>query len=480
MRLLRVALKNYKHLKQIDLAVSESGGRENFPAFFCIGLNGSGKSAFLEALALIFSRISQDELPGFWFEVEYEVSVDGKNAHVTVRPEAEGGPGRLAVIIDGRQYFSFEGREDYLPRKVVVCVSGFNSQMKQFLGEDARNSIASDIYDAAKEDPDKIQSLVKCMDQLNRNPRMLYLDEEMAPYVLFALCAWNSGSEDGYDGQRKELFCRAGEEIEPLALSLMAEEKIDGALLRQLFEELSDWVSEGENASEEKSYRRAGFELRHEGGVCHPKIKRAYENPLQLLTLLAQARESDELRECHFFFKKGRGSELMNEKALSDGELLWLARMGMVLAASQGETDNCLFLFDEPDIHLNESWNVEFVRRLEQMTWREQRRNHCFWITTHSSLLLTDALPDQVFLFERDGDDVRAGRVPIPLFAGNRQEISRNVFRNGAQIGEFADRRVREMLREQNPERLEQYIEQTGAGIWRFKLLEKYYENTEE
>ncbi|MDE6518112.1 MAG: hypothetical protein K2L18_09750 [Acetatifactor sp.] len=474
MKLLRVALKNYKHLKQIDLAVSEGVSSQAVPAFFCIGLNGSGKSVFLEALALIFSRISQDELPGFWFEVEYEVFVDGRSVRVTVKPERERRLGRLAVTIDGERYHSFEGREDYLPHKVVVCVSGFNSQMKQFLGEAARNSIVSDIYDAEREDPDKIQSYLQYMNLLNRNPRMLYLDEEMAPYALFALCAWNSEQEDGYDGLRKELFHRAGENLVPTALSLVAGEKIGGALLKQLFEELSDWVTEGEE------YRTAVFELKQDGGLCHPKIRRAYENPMQLLTLLSQARESGELRECHFFFKRGEGSELLNEKALSDGELLWLARMGMVLTASQGETDNCLFLFDEPDIHLNESWNVEFVRRLEQMTWREEHRNHCFWIATHSSLLLTDALPDQVFLFEREAEDVRARRIPISLFAGNRQEISRNVFRNGAQIGEFADRRVREMMREQNPEQLEKYIEQVGSGIWRFKLLEKYYMSTEE
>lgn len=473
MKLLRIALKNYKHLKQIDLTVSESGGLQDFPAFFCIGLNGSGKSAFLEALALIFSRISQNELPGFWFEVEYEVFVDGRNVRVAVRPETEKRLGRLAVTIDGVQYHSFEGREDYLPRKVVVCVSGFNSQMKQFLGEAARNSILSDIYDAERENPEKIQSCLQYMNQLNRNPRMLYLDEEMAPYALFALCAWTSGREDGYDGLRKELFHRVGENMNPTALSLVAGEEIDGALLKQIFEELSDWVTEGEDC------RTAVFDLKQNGGLCHPKIREAYENPMQLLTLLSQAKESGELRECHFFFKRGEGSELLNEKALSDGELLWLARMGMVLAASQGETDNCLFLFDEPDVHLNESWNVEFVRRLERMTWREERKKHCFWIATHSSLLLTDALPNQVFLFERETEDVRARRIPISLFAGSRQEISRNVFRNDAQIGEFADRRVKEMMREQNPERLERYIEQVGAGIWRFKLLEKYYDSTE-
>lgn len=427
---------------------------------------------------MIFSRISQDELPGFWFELEYEVFVDGRNVRVTVRPEKRPGAkkslGRLSATIDGRLYHSFEGREDYLPSKVIVCVPGFNSQMKQFLGEAARNAIASDIYDAAREDPDKIQGLLKYIDQLDRNPRMLYLDEEMAPYVLFALCAWNSEGDERYDRQRRELFRRAGETMEPIALSLTAGESIEGALLKQLFEELSDWVADWEEC------RRAGFELKQENGICHPEIRKIYENPMQLLTLLAQAKESGELRECHFFFKRGPSSELMNEKALSDGELLWLARMGMVLAASQGETDNCLFLFDEPDIHLNESWNVGFVRRLEQMTWGEERRNHCFWIATHSSLLLTDALPEQVFLFEREADEARARRIPISLFAGNRQEISMNVFSNGAQIGEFAHRRVREMMREQDPGRLEKYIGQVGAGIWRFKLLEKFYESTGE
>lgn len=474
MKLLHIALKNYKHLKQIDLTVSEGRGLQEFPAFFCIGLNGSGKSAFLEALALIFSRISQDELPGFWFELEYEIFVDDRNVRVSVKPEAEGRSGRLAVTIDGERYHSFVGREDYLPRKVVVCVPGFNSQMKQFLGETARKSIISDIYDAQRENPEKIQNCLQHMNQLNRNPRMLYLDEEMAPYVLFALCAWNSQREDDYDGLRENLLHRAGENLNPTALSLAEGKRIEGALLRQLFEELSDWVAEGEE------YRTAAFDLKQGGGVCHPKIKWAYENPLQLLTLLLQARESGELGECHIFFKRGEGSEILNEKALSDGELLWMARMGMVLAASQGETDNCLFLFDEPDVHWNEAWNVEFVRTLERMTWREMRRNHCFWIATHSSLLLTDALPDQVFLFEREAEDVRARRVPISLFAGSRQEISRNVFRNDAQIGEFADRRVKEMMQEEDPESLEKYIEQVGAGIWRFKLLEKYYKSTEE
>lgn len=172
-----------------------------------------------------------------------------------------------------------------------------------------------------------------------------------------------------------------------------------------------------------------------------------------------------------------------NEKALSDGEILWIARMGLVLLAGTEGTDNCLFLFDEPDIHLNENWNVEFVSNLEMLAGRtrESRRNHSFWISTHSSLLLTDALPDQVFLFERNQGMISARRVPISFFGASRHEISKRAFENSAQIGEFAGERIEAVLQgDETPEELLKYIDMTGAGIQRFRLLDKYYEKIGE
>lgn len=479
MKLLRVAIRNYKHLKNIDLDIAGSGENEKFPAFFCIGLNGSGKSAFLEAVALIFSRISQNEAPGFWFLLVYELTVDGRNVRVEVRPETDREKGRLRICVGGLLYNSFTGREKYLPYKVITCVSGTNSQMRQMLSGAARDSILSDIYDARKQnDGEEVERLKGYLENLHRNPRMLYLDEELAPYVLFALCTWTAENQT-YDRLRRQLLEKAAGGMEPVAVSLVSGKKPGSALLQQLLNPidraaeagLADWITQGEDS------RTAVFGLEETAqGLCSPRIRDTYANPLNLLTVLLQGKESGALQECHFLFRSESCGEVLSEKALSDGEILWLARMGLALLVSHKETDNCLFLYDEPDVHLNESWNVEFISCLEKMVWQEENRSsHCFWIATHSSLLLTDALPDQVFLFEKSGKSVKARKVPISLFAAGRQEISRSVFHKDAQLGVFAEQKVAEMLQEDDPEKLQQYIDTLGPGISRIKLRERYY-----
>ncbi|MBO5283194.1 MAG: hypothetical protein J6B43_08730 [Lachnospiraceae bacterium] len=256
MKLLRVAIRNYKHLKNIDLDIAGSGENEKFPAFFCIGLNGSGKSAFLEAVALIFSRISQNEAPGFWFLLVYELTVDGRNVRVEVRPETDRERGRLRICVGGLLYNSFAGREKYLPYKVITCVSGTNSQMRQMLSGAARDSILSDIYDARKQNAgEEVERLKGYLENLHRNPRMLYLDEELAPYVLFALCTWTAENQT-YDRLRRQLLEKAAGGMEPVAVSLVSGKESGSALLQQLLSPndraaeagLADWITQGRTA----------------------------------------------------------------------------------------------------------------------------------------------------------------------------------------------------------------------------------------
>lgn len=487
MRLTRVALKNYKHLKNIELNMLKEEGGENFPVYFCIGVNGSGKSSFLEAIALIFSRISQNELPGFWFEIEYDIVCEGRIVHVKAAPGADREPGKLSIDIDGRKFYSFTGLEKYLPYKVVTYVSGPNSQMKQLVMKAAEDSIISDIYDAVRdENASLINESLQSLAVLGSNPRILYLDEGMAVLILFVLCAWMPRQDEEYAKKRNKLFEKWSGGFIPKALSISAGNDIEGSLFGQFFEKrtqegkrgFADWIT-----AEEEGITAVLRVAEKKGRYCVPEITDSYTNPLQLLTVLLQAKNRGELKECHVLFQTNERKDFLNEKALSDGELLWIARMGLVLLAGTEETDNCLFLFDEPDIHLNENWNVEFVSNLEMLAGRarESRRNHSFWISTHSSLLLTDALPDQVFLFERNQGMISARRVPISFFGASRHEISKRAFENSAQIGEFAEERIEAVLQgDETPEELLKYIDMTGAGIQRFRLLDKYYEKIGE
>lgn len=479
MRLTHLMVRRYKHLSHVVLDVD--GTQKDFPVYFCIGLNGSGKSTLLEALALIFSRISQNELPGFEFELEYDIRCGGETAHVAVCPGKDHRKGKLSIRVNGGDpFFTFEGREKYLPYKVITYVSGPNSGMERLVNASARESLLSDVFDAsARADTGEIDSLLRSLGAAGSNPRILYLGETMVNLVLFILCVWKPKQSGEYEEKRAGIFQKIAGGFLPRAASLSAGDSLSGGLFGQFFRQsrddgLADWVSTGEEGL------TAGLLMEGMGRSCFVRrVCEEYSNPLQLLTVLLRALHAGELKECHIQFQTGEGEPFLNEQALSDGELLWAARMGLILFASLEENDNCLFLFDEPDIHLNENWNVEFISSLERLSQRGtgETAGNCFWIATHSSLLLTDALPGHVFLFEREEGEISVRKVPVSFFGAGRPEISESVFADSARIGEYARERIAEVIDDPKitPEQLMEFIDSTGAGIQRFRLLDKYY-----
>ena len=134
---------------------------------------------------------------------------------------------------------------------------------------------------------------------------------------------------------------------------------------------------------------------------------------------------------------------------------------------------NTLFLFDEPDVHFNDEWNRDFIGLLYQLS---KDTHHEFIIATHSTLILTDALYEQLHLF----DNTSAGRtkvsnIEISTFAAQRDEISRQIFKTEA-IGVHAEKTVQKMMRETKTEKIIANIEKLGPGYQRFRMYEQLYE----
>ena len=488
MRLRKVKINGYKHLKNISVEMGELGNSsEGFPVKFLIGLNGTGKSAFLEAVALIFSRISQDELPGFWFEIEYTVFTEKREMVVNVRPEEDRAVGRLHIEIDGQVFRSFEKKKNYLPYKIITYVSGPNSQMEQLLGMASKNSLLSDIWDAGEksEGREEIDQRLRSLAELGLNPRSLFLDEKMAVLALFVIFAWKPEADEEYLKLREEILHKIGNSFVPAALSLKTDSGCRATtLFSELFydarevyesgaEKLYDWLSENESG------RTAVYLL---GGktsdFCAEALRHRYPNPLQLLTVLLQGRKDGAMKECHMFFYTNGSKELLDEKSLSDGELLWAARMGLVLLARHVQTNNCLFLFDEPDVHLNENWNVDFVLFLKELSGgTDGDLHHEFLVSTHSSLLLTDALPSQIYLFQRSGQDTQVTRARESYFGADRGNVSQQLFETAAEEGNYSKEVVEKILREvEEPQVLKKHIDRMGPGYLRFCLMDKYFD----
>ena len=130
-------------------------------------------------------------------------------------------------------------------------------------------------------------------------------------------------------------------------------------------------------------------------------------------------------------------------KSLSDGEHQFLHSLGLCLLYKDKK---CLFLLDEPETHFNPDWRAKFISSIRdcfndkdsKSTMREML------ITTHTPFLISDSLPENVLLFEKDTTDSTV-TVSSPLFntlGASINKITLDVFGKRATIGGFAERKL--------------------------------------
>ncbi len=500
----------YKGLKKLTIHF----GKQISPVAvnFLIGSNGTGKSSVLEAVGLIFTRVMQGEPPGFDFEIRYRMS-DG--TVVSIKPEQNSEIGKRLLVRtekhgEIREYASVP--TECLPDRIISCCSGANNSMEEILLLSPRNSLASNLYDLAAADGEErdyefLSTMLEYYKQLDINPRVLSLDSVTAKFilpVLFAVLPLDIQSRrteevEEYCSMREELIGRLEMNVSPVVFSFrVKEERLKSAgnlpqmnILRQMLREEGirdlalDRISAGE--MDEKgnpvSETTVLFHYRQYGSgegkrYYHPGLQRLCGgNPFVLLSTLLEAYKEEVISEVNFGFTNGKTRGLYGIEALSDGELMWLARTGLILMAQRDCGKDVLFLLDEPDVHFNDEWNRDFIRILYQLCAGVE---HEFLIATHSTLILTDAMHGQVTLLDKgQNGETEERQIHISTFAAQRDEISRQIFRAGA-IGEYAEDTVSRMMQENDPEKLLSYISTVGPGYQRFRLYGRYYSLIDE
>ncbi|NBK91794.1 hypothetical protein D5278_07345 [bacterium 1XD21-13] len=525
MRLDYLYLDGYKGLKnfEVDFKKQPSGAAIHF----FIGRNGSGKSTLLEAIGLIFTRMLQGELPGFGFELRYQMA-DG--AQIRVKPaakDASGGKLEIEVIQDGNTRRLDRISEQYLPDRIISYCSGSNHSMEEILLSSPKASLASDLYDLSLAEEDgqaeqELEEILHYYEQLERNPRALFLDGITSGFVLpvlFSILPVSFPVEREeqeeherrkereeqearlreYNRRREKLAGRLSIKLDPVAFSIQVdEEKLEAAgdipqinILRRIFgmgtdrsELLGDFTvrrqmsgqtdAEGNPLMETTVtflYRNYGNE--EKPVYYNPGLQRFFGgNPFVFLSALLTAYRKGVIRAVTFAFRDGDKKGLYETEALSDGELMWLSRMGLVLMAQPFCGVDTLFLFDEPDVHFNDDWNRDFVKVIYELS---EGTGHGFVVATHSTLILTDAEYEQITLLEHESETgMEVKEADISTFAAQRDEISKQIFDADA-IGAYAEEAVRQMMEETNPEKMRGNLRRLGPGYERFRLWEQFY-----
>ena len=536
MKLEYLYIDGYKGLKRLKLQFKEQTGV--VPVDFLIGCNGSGKSSVLVAVGLIFTRIMQNELPGFIFELKYRMP-DGTGIYVKPQKkgfcDASGRRRKLYVELEknGKTQQLYSIPDEYLPDRIISYRSGANSSMEDILIRSPRASLASDLYDLSlamdvengegpvsgkEEHPgessvargEAAEEILSFYERLDVNPRVLFLDAVTSKFILPALFAVmpfdmqdDRISEKAlrYATLRKKLLKRLNIRLIPAAFSLRiddtrleeAADRPQMSILRRLLSQdvkgkaLSNCVihrtstdrleEDGSLAGETAAvFLFESWEAEGEKVFYHPMLQRYFDgNPFALISTLLTAWREGVIREIHFSYRNGDERGLYEMEDLSDGELMWLARIGLILMAQNHCGENTLFLYDEPDVHFNDDWSRDFVRFVYAMCSMDGTSGNEFLVATHSDLILTDAMRSQIHLFENPtGSRTEVKELEISTFAAGRDSISKQVFK-ASSIGGFASDTIKELMAETDPEQLAQAISKIGPGYQRFRLQEQLY-----
>ena len=536
MKLEYLYIDGYKGLKRLKLQFKEQTGV--VPVDFLIGCNGSGKSSVLEAVGLIFTRIMQNELPGFIFELKYRMP-DGTGIYVKPQKkgfcDASGRRRKLYVELEknGKTQQLYSIPDEYLPDRIISYCSGANSSMEDILIRSPRASLASDLYDLSlamdvengegpvsgkEEHPgessvargEAAEEILSFYERLDVNPRVLFLDAVTSKFILPALFAVmpfdmqdDRISEKAlrYATLRKKLLKRLNIRLIPAAFSLRiddtrleeAADRPQMSILRRLLSQdvkgkaLSNCVihrtstdrleEDGSLAGETAAvFLFESWEAEGEKVFYHPMLQRYFDgNPFALISTLLTAWREGVIRDIHFSYRNGYERGLYEMEDLSDGELMWLARIGLILMAQNHCGENTLFLYDEPDVHFNDDWSRDFVRFVYAMCSMDGTSGNEFLVATHSDLILTDAMRSQIHLFENPtGSRTEVKELEISTLAAGRDSISKQVFK-ASSIGGFASDTIKELMAETDPEQLAQAISKIGPGYQRFRLQEQLY-----
>ncbi len=152
------------------------------------------------------------------------------------------------------------------------------------------------------------------------------------------------------------------------------------------------------------------------------------------------------MRFADFHIRKHGLTDLILNKALSDGEHQFLHTLGLCLLFKDQPN---LFLLDEPETHLNPGWRANFITMLrhclEQGNSKNQTRE--MLITSHSPFIVSDSREENVLIFEKDQEsNIVNYRCPdFNTFGASVNQITMKVFNKTETIGSYAHSKLKEL-----------------------------------
>lgn len=380
MKISRLKISGYKNLKNLEMDFEEDVSLIAF-----IGDNGSGKSNVLEALTIIFSRLSMKEKISFDFEVEYYIGqtkyLISNNAEV------------LSIFKNGKKIRKLDPLND-LPPAIFLYYCGDTRRLEE---------IADSNIDLEFNNALKIQEKVKV-----KYLSLLQLRDFPVAFLVNALFGTQTFSKVS------ELLG-----ITRIADKVIFSLKRPNWSKKASINEDSFWNARGTVANLLHQIKDMGNLniLERDSAVIQiddwKKLKTIAENIFDMLKIFKLLMQADILDSIHFNILKDDNEISIHE--LSEGEKQLASLLSFLEATKEYKS---LFLLDEFDAFLHPSWQRKFVELVSDIEIRGQ-----IIFTTHSPLSLTKLNKHQIRIFKNG----KAEEVPADIFNRDSAEVMEEI-----------------------------------------------------
>ncbi len=448
MHLRRIKIKDFKNLKNVEIHFSEHFEKADIDksdaiakpirSHAIIGQNGTGKSNLIEAIITIFRDVDLNNDASFDYEVDYRIR--GHEVRLMADLARQKRP---FVTVDDKQEsqgFIVENKE-YLPSHIFAYYSGRNERLEP-------------LFQAHQQRFNRRQEITA--DTIL--PEQLLHDFQATEAQIQSLEAIHKREEKRretrYDDKLRRLFyCRGGHSQLVLLACLLSKDPAFEEILDQLgIESLESalfvlkqphrlrtlderdilngdprfWYARGNVVDEflDKLWKVAWAPIEHtESKLIDFRGRK--ETQKQLYLFVPNKEKLTELGELvgspNSFFRYAEGAyigDLIDEvritvkkrdessgnisfSQLSEGELQMLTVLGLMRITSE---DNCLFLLDEPDTHLNPIWKLRYFDEIEKVIRHDDDETPSgesqIIIATHDPLMIGSLRREQVRILQ--------------------------------------------------------------------------------
>jgi predicted ATPase len=429
MHLQRIRIPDYKNLKQVEIHFPDtyeprpSHARSHANAttdtstqiaplpirsHAIIGQNGTGKSNLLEAIVIIFRDLDLNQDASFDYELDYTV----RGNQITLIAERAKDK-RPAVTINGKPssptYLSDHAKA-YLPAHVFAYYSGKNERLealfqphqerfKKLLRGDGDALVRRLFYCRGGHSElvlltcllSKDKAFAKLLEDLNIQALESALFVLKQPYTLREL-----KDKDILEGDPRFWYAR-GTVVSELLDKLW---QVAWAPIEETIDVQIDFRRRPEKQKRLYLYVPNRQKLRELGELIH--------TPERFFRYAEGAYISDLLEKVQITVKKREeNAGNVSFTQLSEGELQMLTVLGLMHITNK---EDCLFLLDEPDTHLNPIWKLRYFDDIERMIAPREgagsQGQSQIIVTTHDPIMVGSLRREQVHILRKEDDKI--------------------------------------------------------------------------